>query len=143
MALAKAFARLPETMRKTLTWDLGTEMTRHAEFTWASGVPVYFCDAYCPWQRGSNENTAAPVPPEEDRPLPAHPRAGARRRRQAQPSTTPNTQMADSTRGLPSRERSDDRLKPLPRGQFHLPPTLMGGLSHARRAAIPQAQTPG
>ena len=32
-------------------------MTRHAEFTWASGVPVYFCDAYCPWQRSSNENT--------------------------------------------------------------------------------------
>jgi transposase, IS30 family len=57
IALAKAFARLPETMRKTLTWDRGTEMTRHAEFTWASGVPVYFCDAYCPWQRGSNENT--------------------------------------------------------------------------------------
>jgi IS30 family transposase len=56
-AVAKAFARLPETMRKTLTWDRGTEMTRHAEFTWASGVPVYFCDAYCPWQRGSNENT--------------------------------------------------------------------------------------
>jgi IS30 family transposase len=22
-----------------------------------AGVPVYFCDAYCPWQRGSNENT--------------------------------------------------------------------------------------
>jgi transposase, IS30 family len=32
-------------------------MTRHAEFTWTSGVPVYFCDAYCLWQRGSNENT--------------------------------------------------------------------------------------
>ena len=56
-AVAKAFARLPQTMRKTLTWDRGTEMTRHAEFTWASGVPVYFCDAYCPWQRSSNENT--------------------------------------------------------------------------------------
>ena len=61
-AVAKAFARLPETMRKTLTWDRGTEMTRHAEFTWASGVPVYFCDAYCPWQRGSNENTVSVVP---------------------------------------------------------------------------------
>ncbi len=56
-AIADAFARLPETMRKTLTWDRGVEMTRHAEFTSASGIPVYFCNAYCPWQRGSNENT--------------------------------------------------------------------------------------
>ena len=32
-------------------------MTRHQEFSAATGVPVYFCDAYCPWQRGSNENT--------------------------------------------------------------------------------------
>jgi len=32
-------------------------MTRHAELTSATGIPVYFCDAYCPWQRGSNENT--------------------------------------------------------------------------------------
>jgi IS30 family transposase len=33
------------------------EMTRHAEFSVLSGMPVYFCDAYSPWQRGSNENT--------------------------------------------------------------------------------------
>jgi IS30 family transposase len=32
-------------------------MTRHGEFTWATGIPVYFCDAYCPWQRGSNESS--------------------------------------------------------------------------------------
>jgi IS30 family transposase len=25
-------------------------MTRHAELTSATGIPVYFCDAYCPWQ---------------------------------------------------------------------------------------------
>jgi IS30 family transposase len=56
-ALLAAFARLPEPMRKSLTWDRGVEMTRHAEFTAATGLPVYFADAYCPWQRGSNENT--------------------------------------------------------------------------------------
>ena len=32
-------------------------MTRHQEFTADTSVPVYFCDARSPWQRGSNENT--------------------------------------------------------------------------------------
>jgi IS30 family transposase len=32
-------------------------MARHLEFTRRSGIPVYFCDAYSPWQRGTNENT--------------------------------------------------------------------------------------
>jgi IS30 family transposase len=56
-AVAQAFARLPDTMRKSLTWDRGVEMTRHTEFSDSTGIPVYFCDAYCPWQRGSNENS--------------------------------------------------------------------------------------
>jgi IS30 family transposase len=55
--LAAAFAGLPGPLRRTLTWDRGMEMTRHAEFSVLSGMPVYFCDAYSPWQRGSNENT--------------------------------------------------------------------------------------
>lgn len=42
-----------------LTWDRGIEMTRPADFSSATGVPVYFCDAYSPWQRGSNENTVS------------------------------------------------------------------------------------
>lgn len=52
-----AFQQLPVIMRRSLTWDRGVEMTRHAAFTASTGVPVYFCDAYCPWQRGSNENS--------------------------------------------------------------------------------------
>jgi IS30 family transposase len=58
-ALVAAFARLPEPMRRSLTWDRGAEMTRHAEFSSVTGIPVYFADAYCPWQRGSNENTVS------------------------------------------------------------------------------------
>jgi len=31
-------------------------MASHAAFSIATGVPVYFCDAHSPWQRGSNGN---------------------------------------------------------------------------------------
>ena len=32
-------------------------MSRHKDFTIATGCPVFFCDPHSPWQRGSNENT--------------------------------------------------------------------------------------
>jgi transposase, IS30 family len=58
-AVTAAFQQLPPTMGRSLTWDRGVEMVRHADFTAATGITVYFCDAYCPWQRGSNETVTA------------------------------------------------------------------------------------
>ena len=55
-AFERSFENVPEPMRKTLTYDRGTEMARHAQLTANTGIKVWFCDPYSPWQRGSNEN---------------------------------------------------------------------------------------
>jgi IS30 family transposase len=56
-AIAHKITQLPAELRRSLTWDRGTEMSAHKAFSVATDVQVYFCDPHSPWQRGSNENT--------------------------------------------------------------------------------------
>ncbi|OEV19309.1 integrase [Streptomyces nanshensis] len=56
-ALIETIGTLPAQLRRSLTWDQGSEMAMHKQFSVATDMPVYFCDPGSPWQRGSNENT--------------------------------------------------------------------------------------
>lgn len=56
-AVAASILTLPEQLRRSLTWDQGSEMAEHAQLRIDTGVEIYFCDPHSPWQHGSNENT--------------------------------------------------------------------------------------
>ena len=56
-ALVAKIQPLPETVRRSLTWDQGPEMRDWKQVAIAADIAIFFCDPHKPWQRGSNENT--------------------------------------------------------------------------------------
>ncbi len=56
-ALVRTLNELPPPLRRTVTWDQGTETARHLDIAQATGTRIQFYDAARPWQRGRNGNT--------------------------------------------------------------------------------------
>ncbi|WP_425474917.1 IS30 family transposase [Nocardioides cheoyonin] len=56
-AMLREMSRLPEHLRRSITWDRGSELAHYRHIQLELGAPVYFCDPHSPWQRGTNENT--------------------------------------------------------------------------------------
>jgi len=54
---SRQMKRLPAVLRKSMTYDRGTEMACHPELARRLKIDIWFCDPHAPWQRGSNENT--------------------------------------------------------------------------------------
>ncbi len=56
-AMITAMGDLPEHLRRSITWDRGSELARWRDIQIALDTQLFFCDPHSPWQRGSNENT--------------------------------------------------------------------------------------
>lgn len=56
-AMIQEMGNLPDHLRRSITWDRGTELADYARVQTALETTLYFCDPHSPWQRGTNENT--------------------------------------------------------------------------------------
>jgi len=56
-AMIQQMRQLPDHLRRSITWDRGTELAAYRQIQLELKTPVYFCDPHSPWQRGTNENT--------------------------------------------------------------------------------------
>ena len=106
-ALIHYMGRLPAPLRRSLTWDRGSEMAQHSVITAALALPVFFCDPHHPWQspmaarhQREHEPTAAPIPAQERRSDRVHSGRAQRRCRETQPPPAPSTWLGHSGRGI-------------------------------------------
>jgi IS30 family transposase len=56
-AMIREMRHLPEHLRRSITWDRGSELADYARIQVALETKLFFCDPHSPWQRGTNENT--------------------------------------------------------------------------------------
>jgi transposase, IS30 family len=56
-AMIAAMQELPQHLRRSITWDRGSELAHWKQIQLQLHTPVYFCNPHSPWQRGTNENT--------------------------------------------------------------------------------------
>lgn len=56
-AMIREMGKLPEHLRRSITWDRGSELAAYERIQVTLNTPIYFCDPHAPWQRGTNENT--------------------------------------------------------------------------------------
>lgn len=56
-AMTREMRHLPDHLRRSVTWDRGTELADYERIQLALDTKLYFCDPHSPWQRGTNENT--------------------------------------------------------------------------------------
>ena len=56
--IARVLGPLPPALRQTVTFDNGTEFSRHHELH-DLGIETFFCDTYSPWQKGASRTPLA------------------------------------------------------------------------------------
>ena len=56
-AMIREMSKLPEHLRRSITWDRGSELADFERIQLELATSVFFCDPHSPWQRGTNENT--------------------------------------------------------------------------------------
>ncbi len=55
-SLVRMLKPMPPQLRRSITFDNGTEFTRHKQIAGQLGINAFFCDPRAPWQKGGVEN---------------------------------------------------------------------------------------
>ena len=115
MKLGEMIATLPLELRKSVTWDRGSEMAQHARFRTETGMPIFFCDPQSPLAAGDereHQRPAASVLAQGRGPASPHRHRLRLRRLEAQHAPPQDPGMADSRPGPQPEARCNSRLSP-------------------------------